>query len=112
VDATRIQQVFWNLLTNAIKFTPDGGLIEVVLREEEGEGVVSVRDTGRGIEPDVVPHIFDTFRQSSVADRAEQKVSDSVWQSCATWCNCMAAQSKLRARAKVAGRPSSSGCRC
>lgn len=72
-DTTRLQQVFWNLLTNALKFTPAGGLIEVVARTEEKDCIISVRDTGRGIKPEVLPYLFDTFRQSTVADRAEHK---------------------------------------
>jgi PAS domain S-box-containing protein len=72
-DATRLQQVFWNLLTNALKFTPDGGLIEVVAVREEHDCVVSLRDTGRGIKPEVLPYLFDTFHQNTVSDRAEHK---------------------------------------
>ena len=72
-DATRLQQVIWNLLTNAIKFTPKGGLIEVFALREGDDCVVNVRDTGRGIKPDVLPYLFETFRQSSVADRADHK---------------------------------------
>lgn len=72
-DATRLQQVFWNLLTNAMKFTPAGGLIEVVAVTENKDCVVSVRDTGRGIKAEVLPYLFDTFRQSTIEDRADHK---------------------------------------
>jgi signal transduction histidine kinase len=72
-DATRLQQVFWNLLTNALKFTPDGGLIEVVAGREADDCAVTIRDTGRGIKPEVLPHLFDTFHQSTVADSSEHK---------------------------------------
>jgi PAS domain S-box-containing protein len=62
-DADRLQQAVWNLLTNAIKFTPEGGRVEVRTRAEDSGGVVVVRDTGRGIDPIFLPHVFDRFRQ-------------------------------------------------
>jgi two-component system CheB/CheR fusion protein len=70
-DAARLQQIFWNLLKNAIKFTPEGGRVEVETRCEHcGQGdeaverlVVRVRDTGVGIDPAVLPTIFDAFVQ-------------------------------------------------
>jgi signal transduction histidine kinase len=63
VDAGRIQQVLWNLLTNAIKFTPRGGTV-TVSSAVTPEGVeLIVRDTGRGIAPDFLPFVFDPFRQ-------------------------------------------------
>ncbi len=62
-DPYRVQQVALNLLTNAVKFTPAGGRIDVVLQHEP-EGVrLVVRDTGQGIAPDLLPHMFDRFRQ-------------------------------------------------
>ncbi|HET9595724.1 MAG TPA: ATP-binding protein [Anaeromyxobacteraceae bacterium] len=62
-DPGRLQQVVWNLLTNAIKFTPPGGRAEVRL-ERQGEAIeVSVRDTGPGIPSDFLPHVFERFRQ-------------------------------------------------
>src|SRR5262249_56111954 len=62
-DATRLQQVLWNLLTNAVKFTPHGGRVEVHLRRRGGHAELSVRDSGQGIAPDLLPRIFDRFRQ-------------------------------------------------
>ena len=62
-DATRLQQVLWNLLTNAVKFTPTGGRIEVLLRRRGGHAELRVRDTGQGIAPVLLPRIFDRFRQ-------------------------------------------------
>jgi len=62
-DATRLQQVVWNLLANAVKFTPPGGRIDVGVQCREGEVRLSVHDTGQGIEPDFLPYVFDRFRQ-------------------------------------------------
>lgn len=63
-DQGRLQQVFWNLLSNATKFTPRGGRIDVVLRRSDGFLQVDVIDTGEGIDADVIAHIFDRFRQA------------------------------------------------
>jgi PAS domain S-box-containing protein len=59
----RLQQVMWNLLTNAIKFTPAGGTISVSLREADQIAEIAVCDNGDGIAPDVLPHVFEMFRQ-------------------------------------------------
>ena len=63
-DAHRLQQVVWNLLTNAVKFTPAGGDVSVWLRREDREAVIEVRDTGQGIDPAFMPHLFERFRQA------------------------------------------------
>ena len=63
-DTHRLQQVVWNLLTNAVKFTPEGGEVAVALRREGREAVIEVRDTGQGIDPAFMPHIFERFRQA------------------------------------------------
>jgi PAS domain S-box-containing protein len=68
-DETRLRQVIWNLLTNAVKFTPAGGLIEISTECEQNEVRVTVRDSGRGMRADVIPHVFDQFHQNTVADR-------------------------------------------
>ena len=62
-DATRLQQVVWNLLTNALKFTPAGGRIDVRTEVGPDAVTVSIRDTGIGIAPDFVPLLFDRFSQ-------------------------------------------------
>jgi CheY-like chemotaxis protein len=68
-DPARLQQVFWNLIKNAVKFTPSGGLITIRTRNEddghmrESRLVVELSDTGIGIEPEVLPTIFDPFQQ-------------------------------------------------
>lgn len=63
-DATRLQQVAWNLLSNAVKFTPTGGRITVQLEQVGDEAHLTVSDTGKGINPDFLPHVFDYFRQA------------------------------------------------
>jgi signal transduction histidine kinase len=62
-DPDRLQQVFWNLLANAIKFTPEGGTVRIDLTQSGGNVVAQIIDNGRGIRPDVLPHIFERFRQ-------------------------------------------------
>jgi PAS domain S-box-containing protein len=62
-DAARLQQVVWNLLTNAVKFTPAGGHVDVVVERRARRAVLVVSDTGLGIAPEVLPSIFDPFRQ-------------------------------------------------
>jgi CheY-like chemotaxis protein/anti-sigma regulatory factor (Ser/Thr protein kinase) len=62
-DADRLRQILWNLLTNAIKFTPKGGDIFVDMRRVESDLELRVRDTGVGIASEFLPHVFDSFRQ-------------------------------------------------
>jgi signal transduction histidine kinase/ActR/RegA family two-component response regulator len=63
-DPVRLQQVVWNLLSNAIKFTPKGGRVQVRLERVNSHVEVAVSDTGSGIAPDFLPHVFDRFRQA------------------------------------------------
>jgi signal transduction histidine kinase/CheY-like chemotaxis protein len=63
-DVVRLDQVITNLLTNAIKYTPPGGRIEVSVSREDSKGVVHVRDSGIGIAPEVIQHIFELFNQA------------------------------------------------
>ena len=62
-DTTRLQQVVWNLLTNAIKFTPKGGQVQVLLQRVNSHLELSVSDTGIGIPANYLPHVFDRFSQ-------------------------------------------------
>jgi PAS domain S-box-containing protein len=66
-DPNRLQQVVWNLLTNAVKFTPPGGRVEVVLHRVDSHAEIAVRDTGQGIRPEFLPHVFDRFRQADAS---------------------------------------------
>jgi signal transduction histidine kinase/ActR/RegA family two-component response regulator len=66
-DPARLQQVAWNLLSNAVKFTPEGGGVSVRLAREGARVKLSVSDTGRGIAPEFLPHVFDRFRQADSA---------------------------------------------
>jgi signal transduction histidine kinase/ActR/RegA family two-component response regulator len=63
-DANRLQQVLWNLLSNAIKFTPRGGNVVVRLQRDDAHLCLSVTDTGEGISPEFLGHVFDRFRQA------------------------------------------------
>jgi len=71
-DADRLQQVVWNLLSNAIKFTPRGGRVQVRLARVNSHVEVTVSDTGRGIGPDFLPHVFERFRQADASFSREQ----------------------------------------
>jgi GAF domain-containing protein/class 3 adenylate cyclase len=64
LDLEKFDKVLYNLLSNAIKFTASGGKIEVVLRQEGDRCLMQVKDTGMGIRPDQIPHLFDRFRQA------------------------------------------------
>jgi PAS domain S-box-containing protein len=71
-DPQRVHQVFVNLLTNAMRYTPSGGVIGVSVNSEGGDAVVRIKDTGIGIPPDKLTTIFDLFTQAHV-DRAESR---------------------------------------
>ncbi len=64
-DATRLQQVVWNLLSNAVKYTGPGGTVSLRTKRSDGELEIRVSDTGQGIAPGFLPHVFEPFRQAS-----------------------------------------------
>jgi PAS domain S-box-containing protein len=68
LDAVRLKQVLWNLLTNATKFTPPGGKICVRAQRRDVELEIDVEDTGEGIDPEFLPHVFERFRQADMSD--------------------------------------------
>ena len=63
-DPDRLQQIIWNLLTNAIKFTPKGGRVQVRLERIDSHVELAISDTGQGIDPEFLLHVFERFRQS------------------------------------------------
>jgi PAS domain S-box-containing protein len=72
-DENRLQQIFWNLLINAVKFTPAKGTIIIRSSLEENTVVIEIADTGQGIAPDVLPYIFDRFRQAETKSSTRTK---------------------------------------
>lgn len=63
---TRLVQIFWNLFSNAIKFTPPGGKVIVSTSVENQNCIIKIRDTGKGIDPEFLPHIFEKFKQEEI----------------------------------------------
>src|SRR3954470_2089102 len=70
-DAARMQQVIWNLLTNAIKFTPQGGQVRIATQRDGHRVQIMVTDSGAGISPEFLPYVFDRFRQEDGAATRE-----------------------------------------
>jgi signal transduction histidine kinase/ActR/RegA family two-component response regulator len=71
-DADRLRQVAWNLLSNAVKFTDKGGIVEARVAHEDSQLVLTVSDTGRGIEPSFLPYLFERFRQADSSPTRER----------------------------------------
>jgi PAS domain S-box-containing protein len=71
-DPGRLEQIVVNLLGNAVKFTPRGGWVEIRLEEGDGEARIQVRDDGEGIEPELLPHVFDFFWQADASTTRRQ----------------------------------------
>ena len=70
-DSKRLQQVFWNLVHNAVKFTPSGGQVEIRLQRVNGRLQIAIEDNGQGISPDFLPHVFERFRQQDSSSTRE-----------------------------------------
>ena len=68
-DAVRMQQVVWNLVSNAVKFTPKGGRVDVTLSREQSSLQIQVSDNGQGISAELLPRVFDRFRQADSSTR-------------------------------------------
>ncbi|WP_051469917.1 PAS domain S-box protein [Fischerella sp. PCC 9605] len=66
-DSSRLQQVIWNLLSNAVKFTPNQGRVEILIECSNADAHIKISDTGKGINPDFLPYVFDYFRQENSA---------------------------------------------
>jgi CheY-like chemotaxis protein/nitrogen-specific signal transduction histidine kinase len=66
-DSARLQQVVWNLLSNAIKFTPNGGRVDILLTRVDNQAQITVSDTGKGINPNFLPHLFESFQQEDAS---------------------------------------------
>jgi PAS domain S-box-containing protein len=66
-DPERLQQVVWNLVSNAVKFTPKGGRVHVQVHRQDSDVVITVSDTGAGIEPSFLPYVFEPFRQQDAS---------------------------------------------
>jgi signal transduction histidine kinase len=76
-DPNRMQQVVWNLLANAIKFTPRGGKVQVTLERTDSHVELSVSDTGQGISPDFLPYVFERFSQSESPVKAGRGLGEA-----------------------------------
>ena len=70
-DPVRLQQVFWNLLANAVKFTPSGGAISIAIKREGLQASVTITDSGEGIRQEFLPHVFDRFSQADATSRKQ-----------------------------------------
>jgi signal transduction histidine kinase/ActR/RegA family two-component response regulator len=71
-DSNRLQQVFYNLLSNASRYTPHGGKIQLVLKQVNSHAEVAISDTGEGIRPELLPYVFDRFRRSDSSSTRRQ----------------------------------------
>src|SRR6185295_14440761 len=70
-DASRLQQILWNVLSNAVKFTPKGGRVRILLAPIDRQAEIVVSDTGAGIDPRFLPYVFDRFRQADSSTTRE-----------------------------------------
>ena len=110
-DPGRLQQVVWNLVSNAVKFTPRKGRVQVRLERVNSHVEIVVSDTGAGIRPDFLPYVFERFRQADSARRERAAAWDWASPSFGTSSKCMAAASRPPAPARAKGRRFASACR-
>jgi signal transduction histidine kinase len=66
-DSSRLRQIIWQLISNAIKFTPRGGTVDISVEERHDEALVTVRDSGQGIDPEFLPRVFERFTQADAS---------------------------------------------
>ena len=112
-DGGRLQQVVWNLLTNAIKFTPKGGQVHVLLQRVNSHLELSVSDTGIGIPPDYLPQVFDRFSQKRQLNNEGLRWSRfGAGDLQATGGIARRLDTRPRVRVKARAPPSPSNCRC
>src|SRR5207248_9536532 len=79
-DPTRVQQVLWNLLTNAVKFTPRGGTVQIGARRTSSHVQITVSDSGEGIDAEFLPHVFEAFRQAENPNtRIHGEIGRATW---------------------------------
>jgi len=109
-DPKRLQQVLGNVVSNAVKFTPEGGRVEIRCKGGDGLVLIEVEDTGIGIDPDFLPFVFERFRQGD--SRATGSMAASVWDSRSpgtSW-SSTAERSSRAAKGADAEQPSPSSC--
>jgi signal transduction histidine kinase len=110
-DPNRLQQIVWNLLTNAVKFTPKGGKIDVIVQRVNSHVEVAVHDSGMGISHEFLPHLFERFRQAAPRRLESMAALASACRSSSSWSSCMGAASRPRAPEAGTARRSSSAFR-
>ena len=97
-DRDRLQQVMWNLLSNAIKFTPKEGRVRIEVQAQARDIVVTITDSGQGIDPTFLPHVFERFTRPTARSRACTGDSASAWPSFATSSSCTGASMRAARR--------------
>jgi two-component system CheB/CheR fusion protein len=110
-DPDRLQQVLWNLVSNAVKFTPRAGRVQVWSGRVGTSVHVRVTDTGQGISQEFLPHVFERFRQAEGGAGAHSPAWGSASRSCASSSSCTGAPWRRRARARARAPPSRSSFR-
>ena len=110
-DPTRLAEVVSNLLTNASKYTPEGGSIELEAERDDCLAIVRVKDNGLGIPPEMLDEVFDMFTQVNRTLHRARGGWASGWPSSSGWLHCTAGRFRRRAPAWVAAARSQFGCR-
>ncbi|WP_286535805.1 HAMP domain-containing sensor histidine kinase [Variovorax sp. J31P179] len=112
-DVVRVEQIFWNLVSNALKFTPPGGTVHVRLTRDGPWALLEVQDSGRGIEPSFLGQVFDMFRQGDHKPTTRREGGMRIGLALVkSWRNSMAAASKRIRKAPARAPCSRYACRC